>query len=353
MKAAPETKMNKAKKFLVVRLSSLGDIIHTLPAYSALRRNYPEAEIRWLVEPKGKEILDLVPGIDRVITVELKRWKPGSLGFRREFLRLREEIRDRDQVALDFQGLVKSGFLAFISGAGRRLGFHRKNLREPLASMFYTEHLAKVSEEIHVIEKNLKLLSLLGVEENAYDFPLVLPEGLRGTIRKKLRGMGLNGEKKLILLNVGAAWKTKRWYADRWVRLIRTIGNEGIFPLLLWGSEEERELAGRIGQETGVALAPPLKVAEAMALIKEASLVVSGDTFALQAACALSRPVVGLFGPTNPRRNGPFKAGDRIVHPHLECGNCYKRVCAATKCLDKITVEEVVAACSDAMEENA
>ncbi len=339
-------------KFLIIRLSSLGDIIHTLPAFSALRKNFPEAEISWLVETKGKEILEMVPGIDRIIPVTLKKWKLGSRRFWKDFSSLRGEIRDKDQVSIDFQGLVKSGLFSYISEARRRIGFYRKNLREPLASIFYTESLEKVSEENHVIDKNLKLLSLLGIEESGYDFPIMLPEGLSDGIHEKLRKLGRGGEKKLVLLNVGAAWKTKRWFVDRWIQLIQEIQSEQIFPVLLWGNEEERELAGQIGQATGVPLAPSLTLAEVIALIKDASLLVSGDTFALQVGCAFSRPVVGLFGPTNPKRNGPFRAKDRVIHPKLECRNCYKRVCSTLECLDKITVEEVAAACREALEEN-
>lgn len=343
----------KMDKFLIIRLSSLGDIIHTLPAYSALRKKFPEAEISWLIEEKGKEILDGVPGLDRIIPVALKKWKLGSRGFWREFSDLRKEIHDEEQVTIDFQGLVKSGFFSYISGAKRRIGFHRKNLREPWASIFYTERLEKVSEDNHVIDKNLKLLSLLGIEKSKYDFPLELPEGLPDTIRVKLRRLGWDEEKKLVVLNVGAAWKTKRWFVDRWIQLIHMIKSEKIFPVLLWGSEEEQELAGQVSRATGVPLAPSLTLVEAMALIKDASLVVSGDTFALQAACAFSRPVVGLFGPTNPRRNGPFRSEDRVIHPEMECSPCYKRVCSTMECLDKITPEDVAAAFWETLGENA
>ncbi len=340
-------------KFLIIRLSSLGDIIHTLPAYSALRKNFPKAEIGWLVEVKGKVILDLVPGLDRVIPVTLKNWKLGSRRFWKEFSNLRKEIRDKEQVAIDFQGLVKSGFISYISGAGRRIGFHRKNLREPMASLFYTERLDEISEENHVIAKNLKLLSLLGIDEREYEFPLQLPEGLSGSIHEKLQRLGWDGEKRLVLLNVGAAWKTKRWFADRWVRLTQILKSEKIFPVLLWGNEEEQELAAQVNQEGGVPLAPPLKLVEVMALIKEAALVVTGDTFALQAACAFHRPVVGLFGPTNPRRNGPFRKEDRVIHPKLDCSYCYKRACSTMECLDRIRPEEVAAACEGVLERNA
>jgi len=330
--------------FLIVRMSSLGDIIHTLPAYSALRKHYPKAKISWIVEENGKEILDLVPGLDRIVPVRLKRWKLGSGKFWKEYSRLKKEIRDKDQIAIDFQGLVKSGFLAFLSGARRRIGFHKANLRERQASLFYTERLAEVSEKEHVIEKNLKLLSLLGIDERNYEFPLSFPGELSEKVRKILDDLGYAPQKSLVLLNVGAAWETKRWPAGRWIELIGRIGDGGIFPVMLWGSETEQELAKQVSQATGVPVVPSLTLQEVMALIRVGSVLVSGDTFALQAACALDRPVVGMFGPTTPTRNGPFRDQDRVVFHELECSHCYKRTCSRLDCLEKITPEEVAEA---------
>jgi heptosyltransferase-1 len=330
--------------FLIVRMSSLGDIIHTLPAYSALRKHYPKAKISWIVEENGKEILDLVPGLDRIVPVRLKRWKFGSGKFWKEFSRLKKEIRDKDQIAIDFQGLVKSGFLAFLSGARRRIGFHKANLRERQASLFYTERLAEVSEKEHVIEKNLKLLSLLGIDERNYEFPLSFPDELSEKVRKILDDLGYAPQKSLVLLNVGAAWETKRWPAGRWIELLGRIGDGGIFPVMLWGSETEQELAKQVSQAAGVPVVPSLTLQEVMALIRVGSVLVSGDTFALQAGCALDRPVVGMFGPTTPTRNGPFRDQDRVVFHELECSHCYKRTCSRLDCLEKITPEEVAEA---------
>jgi heptosyltransferase-1 len=342
-------------RFLIIRLSSLGDIIHALPAFSALRKRFPRGKIAWIVEENGKEILDLVPGIDRVVAVQTKRWRVGSRMFWKELGRLRGEIKERAQTTLDFQGLVKSGLFAWLSKARRRLGFHRKNLREPLARIFYTEQLKEVSEDAHVIGKNLKLLSLLGIEDDSYEFPIQLPEEISVAVKDKLRVLGYGGEKKLVVLNVGAAWETKRWYPERWVALVKTLQSrrDDLSFLLLWGKPEEKELAENVNAGSGISIAPPLSLKEVIALVKEADLVVSGDTFALQAASALSKPVVGLFGPSNPRRNGPFSTHDRIAFHEMECSSCYKRKCSDLKCLDKITADEVAALCLESLEENA
>jgi heptosyltransferase-1 len=339
-------------RFLIIRLSSLGDIIHTLPAFSALRKNFPDAEISWIVEEKGKEILDLVTGIDRIVPVTIKRWKIGSQRFWKGLSALKREIKNRNQIAIDFQGLVKSGLLAYLSRAKERIGFNRKNLKEPLAALFYTDRLEEISEDDHVIGKNLKLLSLLGIKETEYEFPLNVPDELSKSLHRILENLGYDGQKKLVLLNVGAAWETKRWHPERWSQLIQKFSNQETFLLLLWGNEVERELAAQVGQETGVAMVPPLSLKEVIALVKETSLVVSGDTFALQVACAFSKPVVGLFGSTNPKRNGPFREQDRVAFHKIECSSCYKRICSRLECLERITSEEVAAMCLESLENN-
>ncbi len=324
-------------RFLIVKLSSLGDIIHTLPSFSALRRNFPGAEIAWAVEEKGKEILDLVPGLSEVVVIHPKNW-----------LSQAKVLRRRDQVALDFQGLVKSGLLAYLSRARRRIGFHWKNCKEPLASVFYTERAAPLpEEERHVIAKNLSLLTCLGIQEEQFEFPISLPEELNRSVEAKLRERGYDRNMKLLLFNLGAAWETKRWFVEKWAALIRQTHFPGSFRLLLWGNARERDLALAVQDKTNVAVAPFLSVKEVMALIKKTSLLISGDTFALQAACALSVPVVGLFGPTSPRRNGPFRGEDKVVFHELDCGPCYKKSCSTLDCLHRLTSEEAAAAVRD------
>lgn len=338
--------------FLIIRLSSLGDIIHTLPAFSALRKKFPESSIAWVVEEKGKEILDCVPGIDRIVIAPLKGWSPFTVKFWLQFSRLKKELKTKNQIAIDFQGLVKSAFMAFLSGSKKRLGFNQKNLREPLAGLFYTDRLQEIPETIHIIDKNLKLLTKCGINNTKYEFPLNLPDKLTKGVKDKLQKIGYKTQKKLIVYNVGAAWETKRWFAEKWIELIGMMKKEEFFPLILWGNMEEKALALKINKETHIPLTPYLNLKEVMALIKESSLLISGDTFALQAACALSRPVVGIFGPTNPERNGPFSSNDRVAFHLLECSGCYKRKCSSLDCLKLITPKEVAWLSEQVLEKN-
>ncbi|MBN1224144.1 MAG: lipopolysaccharide heptosyltransferase I [Candidatus Aminicenantes bacterium] len=331
------------KDFLIIRMSSLGDIIHTLPAFAALRKHFPQAKIRWIAEDRGTDILDCVPGIHQAVQVRAKNWKLISARFWREVFRFRSQIKNRNQTAIDFQGLVKSAFCGYLSRAEKRIGFHRENLKEPLASLFYTDRLDRIPEHMHVIGKNLKLLTLLGVNESAYEFPIVIEESVHDSVRKKLADLGCSEKRKLVVLNIGAAWKTKRWFPERWSSLIRKLQTEkpDLFMALLWGNESEKLAAGHIQKETGIAMLPFLTIKEVMALVRRADLLVSGDTFALQVACAFSRPVVGIFGPTNPKRNGPFRDRDKVAFHKINCSYCYKRTCSHLSCLEKITSDEV------------
>ena len=315
--------------FLIVRLSSLGDIVHTIPVYAALRRANPKARIRWVVEKKGKEILDFIPGLDEIIIRGEPDW--------------RKRLRGRDQIALDFQGLLKSAFIARLSGAKKRLGFHKANLREPAARWLYTDRLDPVNETDHVIVKNLSLLRLLGLDvpDRRFEFPLIIPDELLDSVCDKIGPANCLGRRELVVFNVGAAWPTKRWDVRNWIALLNILEHDPIHPLLLWGTEEERSVAERIRKQTDVAMAPFLTVRETIALLSKATLLVSGDTFALQAACALGVPVVGLFGPTNPKRNGPFRAHDGVLYHEITCSRCYKHDCESMDCMKLITPEEV------------
>src|SRR6478735_7868717 len=185
---------------LIVRLSALGDVVHAIPAAAALRRAFPEARIDWLVEARHRDILDLVTVLDRVVVV-----RQSTLGGWTHVLR--ELRRAHYDVALDFQGLTKSAVLARGSGAARVLGFSLWHLREKSARPFYTG--ATEAEGGHAIQKNLRLLRTLGIEDGRIEFPLApVDSAAFATLRATI------GNVPFALINPGAAWPNKRWPAE-------------------------------------------------------------------------------------------------------------------------------------------
>ncbi|HVL65698.1 MAG TPA: lipopolysaccharide heptosyltransferase I [Vicinamibacterales bacterium] len=318
---------------LVVRLGALGDIIHTLPAVAALRAAYPSARIDWLVEARHREILDLVPAVDRIVVVReatMAAWLEATRQLRGA----------RYDVALDFQGLMKSAVLARASGAKRVLGFSIWHLREKGARPFYSEGVDVRST--HVIHKNLRLLEALGIERPAIEFPLLRVDShARDTLVTQAAGA------PIALINPGAAWPNKRWPAQRFGELAAFLREvRGMAPFVLWGPDEEALAREVAAASSGAArIAPPTRLADVVEVCRVAALVVSGDTGPLHIAAAAGAPTVSIFGPTDPARNGSWVEEDVVISRFESCRCHYDRRCHhAAWCLDSIGVPEVAAA---------
>ncbi|MBA2303694.1 MAG: glycosyltransferase family 9 protein [Acidobacteria bacterium] len=322
---------------LIVRLGALGDIVHAIPAAAALRRAYPSARIDWLVDAKHREILDLVTAIDRTVVLEkanLRGWIAATRQLRAA----------RYDVAVDFQGLMKSAVLARASGAKRVLGFSIWHLREKSARPFYSESLdpSASSPHHHVISKNLRLVEALGVTSPVVEFPL-----------RRVSSAALDiltaeaGGASFAVLNPGAAWPNKRWYTDRFGELAAFLKEvRGLTPFVLWGPGEEALAQAVVESSNGAArLAPATRLADLVEICRSASLMVSGDTGPLHIAAAVGTPIVSIFGPTDPTRNGPWSPDDVAVSRFAACGCHYDRRCRQSEwCLTTIPVVEITAA---------
>lgn len=323
-------------RILIVRLGALGDLIHTVPAVAALRSAFPRARIDWLVDARYHAILDLVPAIDRRLVIG----GPGWQGFAHTIRALRREQYD---VALDFQGLMKSAALARSSGAVRVIGFSAKHLRERGARPFYSEIVEPPPDAVHVIFKNLSLLGAVGLVDTQVRLPIEVPAAaVVSQVREQLDAVS-----RFAILNPGAAWPNKRWPAERFGALAAAIRDRaGMRSLALWGPAEE-ELARAVAAASGGAatVAPPTTVADVVALCAAASLVVSGDTAPLHIAAAVGAPTVGIFGPTSPARNGSWRAQDVSVSRFEACACHHQRRCRlAQECIRDIPVDDVIAA---------
>lgn len=334
-------------RILIVRLSALGDIVHALPVLSRLRRSFPAANIDWLVEENYAPTLALASGLTRRIIVRAKSdrssadtvWFTTGLGYLRAASFLRAQHYD---AALDLQGLLKSALWARASGARRVIGFDRDHLREPSAASLYTE-TAVPDGAGHVMRKNLSILRALKIDPGPPDLsvePHATPE-----IIKAIRTAG--GSSGYIVINPGAAWPNKCWPADRFAALAKTLRDRtGLHSLVTWGPKE-RELADAVSHASGgaAAPAPATTIADLAALMRSAALVISGDTGPLHIGAAVGAPIVGLFGPTRPERNGPWEPRDEVISRADTCVCHHKRHCLrGAPCINEITVDEVLVA---------
>ncbi len=336
-------------KVLIVRLGSLGDLVHALPAVAAIRGAHPDAQIDWLVEKPHADLLRLVPALSNVIVLK-GRSVAGWWATRRE---LRAHKYD---IALDLQGLVKSAALARLSGAQRVVGFDTKALREPGARFFYTEQI-EVGEGRHVIEKNLKMSSevIFGTTrpQNHLRAHFTLQPS---PALNELRNAGVGD---FALLNPGAAWPNKRWPPESFAAVAQWLhATHGWTPVVLWGPGEESIADAIVAASNGVAVrAPQTTFNDLLVMAGETQLFLSGDTGPLHLACAMGAPVVALFGPTTEHRNGPWDDRDVSISRYDQCPCHYQRVCRLRSdgasasqgrqwCLGTITVDEVTAAIS-------
>ena len=319
---------------LMVRLGALGDIVHTIPAAAAIRAAFPDARIHWVVDRRHARLLQLVTVIDRLILLQ-KGTVPGWVNL------VRTLRPSRYDVALDFQGLMKSAVIARASGARRVIGFSIWHLREKSARAFYSEVDSK-GEGGHVIQKNLRLLSSLGVESPRVQFPLAAVSSPALDVVEVEAG-----SRPIALINPGAAWPNKRWPAARYGEVAVFLRDvRGMQPYALWGPDE-RQLAEEVVEASAGAarLAPPTSTADLVALSRAAALMISGDTGPLHIAAAVGTPIVALFGPTDPARNGPWSTGDLVVSRFGACACPYARSCRRRAwCLADVPVAEVTAA---------
>src|SRR5215212_8744019 len=328
-------------RILFVKLSSIGDVVHALPALAAVRRALPRAEIGWVVERRSAEILRDNPLVNTLIEVDtkgLRRWPVSGETLpatRRQLRRLRASPFD---LALDFQGLLKSALIARLSGAPRRVGFARAFLREP-ASRFLLTKTVDIPARSHVIRKNLALASgALGVrlpaDAGEFEFPVAVSREHEAEADALVQIVG----QRFAILNPGGGWPTKLWDASRFGALADSlIKNFGLRSVVTHGPGE-LELAERVAasSRTGaVAVASP-SLKGFLALARRASVYVGGDTGPTHLAVAAGAPVVGLFGPTEWWRNGSPRAEDVCVErDDIGCRtDCHRRACSQWVCMD-------------------
>ena len=341
-------------RILFVKLGSIGDVVHTLPALAAVRRAVPGAKISWVVERRAAEILRDNPLLETLIEVDtkgLRRWPLSGetlSATRRQLRRLRASPFD---LSIDFQGLLKSALVSRLAGAKRRAGFAREHLREP-ASRFLLTETVRVQTHLNVIHKNLALASgALGVElptaAETLEFPVHLSRFDEQEADAVVEAVIRKIEFGFAILNPGGGWPTKLWDAARFGELADALFvKRGLRSVVTYGPGEH-ELAGRVvaASRTGAATAVSPTLKGFYALARRATVYVGGDTGPTHLAVAAGAPVVGLFGPTEWWRNGSPREDDICVErTDIGCRvDCHRRACSRWVCMET-GIETVLAA---------
>lgn len=299
----------------LVKLSSIGDVVHALPVAAALKRQWPGARVCWVAEAREATLLGDRPDVDEVIVADTRGWRRERAGLvaMREALGVARALRARAfDVTVDLQGLMKSGILTALTRAPRRIGFAAGWSREWASTLFTNERVRPPAAARHVVDQYLALLGPLGIATPAVDFRIPVDAAAESRAEDLLAGAGIKPHDRLVLVNPGAGRADKRWPLERFRELARRLADEaGARVVVLWGPGEEAE-ARAIGG-AGAVIAPPTSLRELTALARRARLAIAGDTGPLHIAAAVGTPCLGLYGPTSGVRNGPYGAAHRVL----------------------------------------
>jgi len=350
-----------AMNILIVKLSAIGDVVHTLPALAALRKRYPASFITWVIEDAAAALIQDHPQLDHVIVSHRKRWisemKKGHLRKTvTEILHfIRELRRRRYDLVIDFHGLLKSSWIVFLASSKRKIGY---DSMQELSGLFINE---KIPEDMnkHAVERYLDLVRYLGKKEHTMpaersrkapavsdesqekaEFVIPVFEAEEKSIAHLLALHGLTG--RFIALNPAALWKTKLWNDEGFARLCDRIVKELTVPVVFTGTDKnEISHIQSLMSVPSVNLAGKTSLRELACLYRHAALVITTDSGPMHIAAAMGTPVVALFGPTDAERTGPYGQGHSVVSADIDCRPCFRKKCSTRECMYEITADEV------------
>jgi len=326
------------RSIVLVKLSAIGDVLHGVPTAVALKRAYPEAKIGWVVEGRAGDVLAGHPAIDHLFRLP-RGWLKSFAAVRS----LRKQLLDfAPDVAIDLQGLLKSGLPTWLSGAAIRIGHARPESRER-ASLFYTHAVRSTAS--HVVERNCQLLAAIGVVEPSPSFAMPSWAASRRRMQEWVASLRIRAAP--VILNPGAGWPSKLWPAERFAAVARAIHRQhGLQSVVVWGGPDERTAAEQIAVTAGQAaiLAPKTSLQDLGELCRLSQLCISSDTGPLHLAAAVGTPCVGLFGPVPAVRNGPYGTMHQLIEPPASLRPEWKNRKTDMHSMAGIDVDRVVAA---------
>ena len=341
------------RRILVIKLSSLGDIVHTLPAVAALRKRFSSAHVSWLVKSQWASILEGNPDVDEVLPVDV---------YWRNWPRLIRDLRQRQcDLVLDFQGLFRTGLLGLLSGATMRVGFARAREGAP---WMYTHRVPLPGEHesswrllaMHAVDRNLAIVRFLGADVSRPIFHLPGLAEDEKFIRGLLHGAEVEDHTQLIALAPWSRSALKSWPLSRFVELAEELMRSSTLRVVVLGGPSELAFANefcRLQSQGLVNLVGKLSLRQLPALLRRMKLVVGNDSSLIHLAAGVETPVLAIFGPTEPQATGPYPfTGDSVRRTELPCSPCGQRTCRNPiylECLQTISVSSVLEAMQEMM----
>ncbi|MDR1397037.1 MAG: glycosyltransferase family 9 protein [Desulfarculales bacterium] len=335
-------------KVLIVKLSALGDIIHSLPVAMAIRRQVPEARIDWIVEAPSYDLLHGHKALNRVLLSP--RHALSAASGRKNFSLLANFIRElgsvRYDAVLDLQGLMKSSLFVLLSRARIKTGF--RGGKEPLSVLPLNLPLPAYDIERHALERYLDLLQPVGLRKpEQIEYGLETDMTLQARWRQRLQGPG-----PLLIMHPMAKWKSKLWPEESWAWLAARLLRKGV-RVAFSGTKEDKAVNARIIARIGweqegsglFNLSGLTDLQDLMAVLSLTDLIISTDTGVMHLAAAMDVPLLALFGPTAPNRTGPYGQLEHVIINRVECRPCFRRSCSYAKCMGELKPETVLRAC--------
>lgn len=327
------------RNILLVKLSAIGDVIHALPVAYALKETFPQARLTWIVEKPAYELVVGHPFIDEVILFEKIRLR--SLAGMKSYLpELVHNLKQKHfDLALDLQGLMKSGIIAWLSGAPQRLVYcHTREFSD-----WFSRKVCGPHQGGHIIEQYLDVVRALGGSVSTVNFGIGFSNAERETAQAILTGSGWQGEPYVVLVP-GANWPNKRWPTGHFAALAQRLFEQGLRCLITGGPGDEG-LAREITERTPTPLlniTGKTSIKQLAWVLQNARVTVGGDTGPMHLSVAVGTPTVAIMGPTDINRNGPFGPGHEAVVTPRACAGCWRRKCEKQlDCLEAVTVDEV------------
>lgn len=325
-------------RILLIKPSSLGDIVHTLPVVAAIKAQWPASHLTWLVKRQWAELVERVDGVDRVWPVDrtVSSWLKEAQALRAE----------RFDLAIDLQGLLRSAVLARLSGAPKRVGFANGREGSP---WFYTHRVPVLNPDIHAVDRYLLVSAALGIAPPEKPrFPFTVSDKDRLAVQEIFKRHGSSLDKPWVAMNVGARWSTKRWPLVSFAAVADLLYESQRDPVVVIGSTEDRvyvkELRAQM-QHPCIDLSGEIPLRYLPAVLSKAAVLITNDSGPMHIAAACGIPVVAMFGPTSATRTGPYGAGHHVLSGQVSCSPCYSRVCRhdpKMECLERITPAHVV-----------